>query len=136
MKKHMILGCMAALLISPLQTFASCKVDVSPHHWDSKISADSVEFICKTLICGGPQYILRFGDNGIEGETAVADKQKLPLSFDELDGRRVTSSHLRQYRINETYFGAQRILDFHSEGVIEAQVMKNFNLLKASAQCG
>ncbi len=138
MKKIITLSCLLALSIIPTQANANCIVDISSDYWNKQIKTDSVEFDCKALICGGSGYKLRFGDNSVEGETNLktVDKNKLPLSFDDLNGERTTRSHLRQYTINETYFGALRTLGFQSEGVLETQVMKNLNFLKASAQCG
>ena len=138
MKKIITLGCLAALSIIPVQANAVCKVDISSDYWNKQIKADTVEFACKALICGGPEYKLRFDDNSVEGDTnpKEVDKNKLPLIFDELNGERTTRSHLRQFTIKETYFGALRTLGFQSEGVLETQVMKNLNFLKASARCG
>ena len=141
MKKLITLGCLAALLIFPSQANASCKVDVVLDNWSRQTKEETVNYVCKSLICGGPQYLMRFEDKSVDDNAnqkellKTISKQNLPLSFDELNGRRVTRSHLRQYTINETYFGALRVLGFQSEGVLEIQVMKNLNLLKASVQC-
>ena len=137
MKKIITFGCLAALSIIPTHANANCIVDISSDYWNKQVKADTVEFACKALICGGPGYKLSFGDNSIEGGSnpKEVDKNKLPLSFDDLNGERTTRSHLRQYSINETYFGALRTLGFQSEGVLETQVMKNLNFLKASARC-